>query len=91
MRRYCGRCTAEVDASYDDPKLRKWAKGYFCLGIPFIPLLPIIGSDYIIMLPMLMIYVIGFGPAWGIIREPPKCDECGAALEDDSKIAPATS
>jgi hypothetical protein len=80
MRRHCPRCDTEVDAEYDDPKLRKWVKGYFWLGVPFIPALPIIGSDWVVMLPLTMVYVVGFGPAWGIIKEPPKCVECGCAV-----------
>ncbi|MFO7566271.1 MAG: hypothetical protein R6X02_26750 [Enhygromyxa sp.] len=80
MRRQCPRCEREVEAEYDEPKLRKWAKGYFLLGLPFIPAAPIIGSDYLVMLPLTMIYVLGFGPAYGIIKEPPKCLECGSVV-----------
>ena len=80
MRRPCERCDTEVEAEYDDPKLRRWVKGYFFLGVPFLPALPIIGSDFAVMLPMLMVYVIGFGPALGILREPPKCCDCGAVV-----------
>lgn len=80
MRRDCERCKCEVDAAYDDPELRRWVKFYFWLGVPFIPALPIIGSDWAVMLPMTMVYVVGFGPAYGIIKEPPKCIECGAAV-----------
>ena len=81
MRRECARCEREVEAEYDDPQLRRWVKGYFWLGVPFIPLSPIIGADYVVMLPLTMIYVLGFGPALGVIREPPKCCECGAVVD----------
>lgn len=91
MRRHCERCEAEVDAAYDEPELRRWVKGYFFLGTPFIPALAIIGSDYIVMLPMLMIYLIGFGPALGMWREPPKCCECGAAVSHAGGMHPAAS
>ena len=80
MRRHCERCEDAVEASYDEPKLRRWAKVYFMLGLPFIPLTPIIGSDYVVMLPLTMLYIIGFGPALSIIREPPKCEACGAVV-----------
>lgn len=80
MRRHCERCEVEVDATYDEPQLRRWVKGYFFLGVPFIPALPIIGSDYVVMLPLLMFYVIGVGPALQVLREPPKCNTCGAAV-----------
>lgn len=80
MRRDCPRCECEVEAEYDDPQLRKWVKFYFWLGVPFIPAAPIIGSDYVVMLPLTMIYILGFGPAYGIVKEPPKCSECGCVV-----------
>lgn len=80
MRRACERCQCEVEAAYDEPELRRWVKYYFWIGVPFIPLSPIIGADYVVMLPLTMIYILGFGPAWGILKEPPKCIECGAAV-----------
>ena len=82
VQRYCERCESQVDAAYDDPELRRWVKGYFLLGLPFIPLAPIIGSEFSVMLPMTMVYLIGFGPALGVLREPPKCCECGAVTDD---------
>ena len=84
MRRRCERCETEVEAEYDEPRLRRWVKGYFLIGLPFIPALGIIGSDYVVMLPMLMIYVIGIGPALGVVREPPKCCECGAVVSHEA-------
>jgi hypothetical protein len=80
MRRDCPRCEHEVEAEYDEPQLRKWVKLYFWLGVPFIPAAPIIGSDYVVMLPLTMIYILGFGPAYGIVKEPPKCCECGCVV-----------
>ena len=91
MHRYCERCECEVEAAYDEPELRRWVKGYFYLGVPFIPALGIIGSDYVVMLPSLMVYLIGFGPALGMLREPPKCCECGAAVSHAAGMNPATS
>lgn len=85
MRGYCERCEIEVETEYDDPQLRRWVKGYFCLGLPFIPLTPIIFSEISVMLPMLMVYSIGFGPALGVLREPAKCSECGAAIDAKSR------
>ncbi len=80
MRRHCERCETEVEADYDDPRLRRWVKGYFLLGVPFIPALPIIGADYVVMLPLLMVYSVGCAQAYGVLREPPKCCECGAVV-----------
>lgn len=80
MHRYCERCERTTEAEYDDPEFRTWAKRYFWLGVPFIPLAPIIGADYVVMLPMTMLYLLGFGPASAVVKEPPKCCECGAAV-----------
>ena len=77
---FCERCEAVTEVTYDEPQLRKWARVYMMLGIPYIPLSPIIGSDWAVMLPLTMLYLLGFGPALGILREPPKCDDCGAAV-----------
>jgi hypothetical protein len=81
MQRYCERCDKQVEAAYEDPKLRRWVKAYFLLGLPFLPALPIIGADFMVMLPLLMLYIIGFGPALRVLREPPTCDECGAVVD----------
>lgn len=81
MRRHCQRCETEVSASYEHPKLRRWVKGYFFLGVPFIPFIPIIGSEFIVMLPLTMLYLSGMGPALSVIRAPASCDECGADVE----------
>ena len=89
MRGYCERCKEEVEAVYDDPKLRKWIKGYFYIALPFIPLTPIIGFEFSVLLPMTMVYLIGLGPAIGILREPPKCCDCGAAIEGSKKLGRA--
>lgn len=88
-RGYCLRCELDVAVEYDDPKLRRWAKGYFLFGLPFIPLLPIIGADFVVMLPLTMVYVVGFGPAISFIREPPKCCDCGAAVGPETAPAAA--
>ena len=87
---HCERCEVQVEVAYDDAELRRWAKGYMCIGLPFIPLSPIIGADFAIMLPMAMVYLLGFGPALGIIREPPKCEECGAAVSPEASPAAAS-
>jgi len=81
MRRHCQRCKTEVSASFEQPTLRRWVKGYFFLGVPFVPFLPMIGSEFIVMLPLTMLYLIGMEPALAIIRAPASCDECGADVE----------
>ncbi|MCA9662321.1 MAG: hypothetical protein KC486_28535 [Myxococcales bacterium] len=89
MRGHCQRCAREVSASYKQPALRRWVKVYFLLGAPFIPLLPIIGSDFAVMLPLTMVYLIGLGPALAVIRAPAFCDDCGAFIETPRSSAQA--
>jgi hypothetical protein len=60
--------------------MRKLAWGYVLLIVPFIPLLPIIAADYVVMIPTLMIYLLGLGPVFGIIQEQPTCADCGAFM-----------
>ncbi|MCA9635931.1 MAG: hypothetical protein KC420_07880 [Myxococcales bacterium] len=81
MLAYCSRCERETSASHNNPGLRRWARIYFFLGMPFIPLIPIIGSDFAVMLPLTMVYLLGMGPALRVIREPASCDTCGADVE----------
>lgn len=78
MRAHCERCEADVEATHRNPKGRKLARLYPLLIVPFIPVLPIIAADFVVMIPMLMIYMLGAGPVIAILREPPLCNECGA-------------
>jgi hypothetical protein len=80
MRGHCLRCDEEVEGAYAHPRLRKVAYGYLLLIVPFLPLLPIIGADQVVMIPTLMLYMLGLGPVFAIIRDPPTCNECGALL-----------
>ena len=81
MHAHCSRCDRTVHADYEHPRARKWAKVYFLLPIPFVPLLPIMMSDYAVMLPMLMVYMLGLGPVHRLLRDPALCDDCGAIVE----------
>jgi hypothetical protein len=81
MRAHCERCAAEVEASYRRPRARRLARGYPLLIVPFLPFIPIIAADYVVMIPLLMFYMVGFGQAMGILRDPPLCDDCGAIVK----------
>ena len=81
MRAHCERCTHEVDASYRSPKARRMARWYPMLIVPFLPVIPIIAADYVVMIPMLMVYMLGMGPVLAILRDPPLCDDCGAIVK----------
>jgi hypothetical protein len=85
MRAHCQRCDHEVEGVYTHPRLRKVGYGYLLLIVPFIPLLPIIGADQVVMIPTLMLYMLGLGPVFAVIRDPPLCTECGALLPKPSR------
>lgn len=80
MLAFCERCDHEVEGEYSNPVRRRWAKLYFLLPIPFLPILPIMASDYVVSLPGVMIYLLGVGPVVGILRDPPECVDCGAIV-----------
>ncbi len=77
-RCYCERCGRDVEAAYRSPTRRKWAKLYFALPLPFVPLFPIMAADYFVCLPGIMVYLLGIGPVLAILRDPLHCTDCGA-------------
>jgi hypothetical protein len=87
MRAHCERCAVEVEASYRRPRARRLAKWYPLLIVPFVPLIPIIAADYVVMIPLLMLYMLGAGQVLAILRDPPHCDECGAIIAARPKAA----
>jgi len=54
------------------------AKFYGLMWLPIVPILPIMASDYIVSLPLLMVYMLGFGPVYALTSQRPECAECGA-------------
>lgn len=54
---------------------------YKLIWIPIVPILPIMASDYVVSLPLLMLYMLGFGPVLGVLGDPPRCSDCGANTE----------
>lgn len=89
MHAYCERCGHEVEGVYRRPTHRKWAKFYFLLPIPFLPVIPMMASDFIICLPGIMVYLLGVGPVLGILRDPPHCGDCGAIARAQPAVSPA--
>lgn len=65
--------------------MRRVAWGYLAFIIPIIPILPIMAADYVVSLPLLMVYMLGMGPVFAIIREPATCVDCGAFLPRPSR------
>ncbi len=70
-----------MKGQHEQPRLRRLARFYFILPIPFIPLLPIIASDFVVMIPLTMAYLLGAGAALNFITQKPTCPECGAFVE----------
>lgn len=81
MRAHCGRCKGEVEGSYRNPRMRRVAKLYGLIWIPVIPILPMMASDYVVSLPLLMVYMLGFGPVYAIYSQRPECNVCGAYVK----------
>ncbi len=81
---HCRRCDVLVAGQHEQPKLRRLARFYFLIPIPFVPLLPIIASDFIVMIPLTMLYLLGAGAALRFITQKPVCPECGAFVEPSS-------
>ncbi|MBK8261162.1 MAG: hypothetical protein IPK80_07450 [Nannocystis sp.] len=78
---FCRRCEREVTATYPQPVLRKVARIYFFVGLPFIPLLPFIGAEFMVLIPLTMLYLSGIGAALRVRGEAARCDECNNDVE----------
>lgn len=91
-RAYCLRCGHDVATEYRYPRtLRRLLKGYFFLPLALVPLYPILASDYVVAIPMMMLYMLGIGPALVITKDPALCVECGALIPALGPNAQATS
>ena len=88
MRAHCRRCDRDVEGVYQHPKLRILARVYLFLWVPFVPILPIMASDYVVSLPILMLYMLGIGPILAIVQDSATCTECGANVERVVKSRP---
>jgi hypothetical protein len=78
---HCARCHHEVEAVYRRPRLRKAVRAYLLMPFVLVPLFPFAASDYVVALPTLMIYMLGLGPVFAIIKEPAVCSICGAIVD----------
>lgn len=83
---YCARCERDVEVEHRYPqKLRSRLRLYLYLPLLLVPFFPFLASDYVVALPMLMLYMLGIGPVLRIVREPGECRECGAMVEGERK------
>jgi hypothetical protein len=89
---HCERCDHEVAIEHRySPRLRRALKGYFFMPVLLVPIFPFVAWDYVFFLPVMMLYVVGMGPALSIIRDPATCAVCGAYIPAASMaIAGAT-
>jgi hypothetical protein len=79
---HCARCHREVEVAYrHSRRLRRALRAYFFLPLALLPAFPMLASDYVVALPMCMLYMLGIGPALVIVRDPPICAQCGALLD----------
>ena len=86
MKRFCIRCDQHVEAEYDEPEMRKFARIYFLCGIPLIPAMPFIGADFAVLTPLFAVYVFGVGTAMRYIRQIPVCSTCGCETQSDAPV-----
>lgn len=79
---HCARCERDVAVEYKySPNMRRWWKAYFLVPpLLLVPLAPFLAGDYVVTLPLMMVYMLGFGPALSIVRDPPTCGDCGAFI-----------
>lgn len=79
---HCTRCERDVTVEYShSPAMRRWWKAYFIIPpMLLIPAAPFLAGDYVVSIPIMMAYMLGFGPALSIVRDPPTCVDCGAFI-----------
>jgi hypothetical protein len=93
-RAWCLRCEREVEVQYRySPRMRRLMKGYMFIPLAILPVYPIAAADYVVSIPLMMLYMLGIGPALSIIRDPATCCECGAFIpkKKGSSVAPSPS
>jgi len=91
-RAYCLRCGRDVETEHRYPRtLRRVLKGYFFIPLALVPFYPLLASDYVLAIPMMMLYMLGIGPALVITKDPALCVECGALIPVLGPNAQATS
>lgn len=89
---HCLRCDCTVAIEHQhSPRLRRALKAYFYLPIALVPLFPFLAWDYVVSLPVMLLYVMGMGPALSIVRDPATCSECGAFMPAASNTRAGTT
>lgn len=85
---WCSRCDEQVEVERrHSPKTRRWVRAYLYMPIILVPAFPFLAWDYVIALPILMLYMLGIGPVLLIVREPGVCCQCGALVANEARRA----
>lgn len=78
---HCLRCAREVAVQYQHSAAkRRWWRLFFLVPIFLLPASPFLAGDFAVSLPLIMAYLLGFGPVLAIVRERPTCVDCGALI-----------
>lgn len=78
---HCVRCAREVEVEYQhSAAARRWWRLFFLVPVFLLPASPFLAGDFAVSLPLIMAYMLGFGPVLAIVREVPTCVECGALM-----------
>lgn len=78
---HCSRCVREVEVAYQhSATTRRWWRLFFLVPLMLLPAAPFLAGDFFISLPLMMAYMVGFGPVLAIVRERPACADCGALI-----------
>lgn len=80
-RMHCTRCACDVAVEYQySATARRWWRLFFLIPVFLLPASPFLAADYVVSLPLIMAYMLGFGPVLAIVRETPTCADCGALI-----------
>ena len=86
---HCTRCARDVVVEYQHSEAaRRWWRLFFLVPVVLLPASPILASDFVVCLPLMMAYMLGFGPVLAIVRERPTCSECGALILPPEREGP---
>jgi hypothetical protein len=81
---FCSRCDREVEVEHRHPySFRRKVRLYLYMPIILVPMFPFIAWDYVVALPIFMLYMMGIGPVLMIVRDPGVCVECGALVQNE--------
>lgn len=85
---WCARCDRHVEVERKHSHAtRRRVRLYLFMPIILVPMFPFIAWDYVIALPIFMLYMLGIGPVLLIVREPGVCCECGALVAKEAPRA----